>query len=116
MGQGYRDLQVWHRSMDLAASVYGLSKTFPREDLYGITSQIRRSSLSVPSNIAEGTGRKSAGEFKQFLAIARGSNYEVQTQLELAKKLKLANQPRIEAALGLSQEVGKMIFALIESL
>jgi four helix bundle protein len=102
--------------MDLAASVYELSKTFPREDLYGITSQIRRSSLSVPSNIAEGTGRKSAGEFKQFLAIARGSNYEVQTQLELAKKLKLANQPRIEAALELSQEVGKMIFALIESL
>ena|SRR6185437_6279425 len=116
MGQAYRDLQVWHRSMDMAASVYELSKAFPREDLYGMTSQIRRSSMSVPSNIAEGTGRKNVGEFKQFLAIARGSNYEVQTQLELARKLNLASAPRIDAALGLSQEVGKMIFALIESL
>jgi four helix bundle protein len=102
--------------MDLAVSVYELSKGFPKEELYGMTSQMRRSAISIPSNIAEGTGRNNQGEFKQFLGIARGSNYEVQTQLELAKKLSLANPQTIDAALGLSHQIGRMIYALIESL
>jgi four helix bundle protein len=102
--------------MELAVSIYGLSKEFPREELYGTTSQMRRSAVSIPSNIAEGKGRNNAGEFKQFLGIARGSNYEVQTQLELAKALNLGNSHLIDGALSLSHEVGKMIYALIESL
>jgi len=116
MGQAFRDLQVWQRSMELAAEVYGASKAFPREELFGITSQLRRSVVSIPSNIAEGSGRNSSGEFRQFLGIARGSNYEVQTQLELAKTLNLGNPQSIDRALALSHEVGKMIYALLESL
>jgi four helix bundle protein len=116
MGQAYRDLQVWHRSMDLAEAVYEVSKNFPREELYGLTSQLRRSAISIPSNIAEGSGRNNVGEFKQFLGIARGSNYEVQSQLELARRLKLVSAQDVEPALRLSHEVGKMTYALIESL
>jgi four helix bundle protein len=116
MGQAYRDLQVWHKAMDLAAAVYEASKCFPREELYGLTSQLRRSAISISSNIAEGSGRNSSGEFKQFLGIARGSNYEVQTQLELASRLGLAGAQIVQPALSLSQEVGKMIYALMESL
>ena len=81
-----------------------------------MTSQIRRSVVSIPSNIAEGEGRLNVGEFKQFLGIARGSNHEVQTQLELAKTLGFAKPKAIENAENLSLEVGRMIYALIESL
>jgi four helix bundle protein len=102
--------------MDLAAAVYEVSKMFPKEELYGLTSQLRRSVISIASNIAEGTGRNSVGEFRQFLGVARGSNYEVQTQLELARVLKFVGPQSVEKALGLSQEVGKMIYALLESL
>ncbi len=112
MGQAFRDLQVWHKSLDLAATVYELSKTFPREELYGITSQLRRSVISIPSNIAEGSGRNHVGEFKQFLGVARGLNYEVQTQLELARTLGFAGSRTFDASLSLSHEVGRMIYAL----
>jgi four helix bundle protein len=116
MGQAFRDLLVWQRSLQLAAAVYELTKSFPREEIYGITAQIRRSAVSVPSNIAEGQGRMSVGEFKQFLGVARGSNYEIQTQLELAKLLKYGNSGQIDDAMNLSHEVGKMIYALLGSL
>ena len=116
MGQAFRDLVVWQRSMQLAVAVYGLTKGFPREELYGITSQIRRAAVSIPSNIAEGQGRLKAGEFKQFLGIARGSNFELQTQLDLAKALKLGNPELIDGAASLSHDVGRMIYALLESL
>jgi four helix bundle protein len=86
MGQAFRDLMVWQRSMQLAEAVYSLTKEFPHDERYGLTSQIRRSAVSIPSNIAEGRGRLSAGEFKQFLGVARGSNYELQTQLELESR------------------------------
>ena len=116
MGHSYRDLQVWKKSMQLAVSIYGLSKEFPREELYGLTSQIRRSAVSIPSNIAEGHGRQNTGEFKYFLGIARGSNYELQTQLELARSLELENPVQIGKASELSDEVGKMIYGLLETL
>jgi four helix bundle protein len=116
MGQAFRDLVVWQRSMQLAVTVYGLTGKFPQEERYGLTSQIRRSAVSVPSNIAEGQGRLNAGEFRQFLGIARGSNYELQTQLELAKALKLGSRELIEGAESLSHEVGRMLYALIESM
>jgi four helix bundle protein len=98
MGQAFRDLVVWQRSMQLTIAIYGLTKEFPQDERFGLTSQIRRSAVSIPSNIAEGQGRLNVGEFKQFLGIARGSNYEVQTQLELAKALKLASCKLIENA------------------
>jgi four helix bundle protein len=102
--------------MQMTASVYRLSGGFPREEIYGLSSQIRRAAVSVPSNIAEGQGRASAGEFRQFLNIARGSNCEVQTQLEIARMLGMGKPELIDEAASLSHEVGRMIFPLMESL
>ncbi|MGH9589178.1 MAG: four helix bundle protein [Terracidiphilus sp.] len=115
MTQSFRDLLVWQRSMQLTMAVYRLTRDFPRDELYGLTSQIRRSAVSVPSNIAEGQGRLNASEFRQFLGIARGSNCELQTQLEIARALNFGLPNLIEQAEGLSHEVGKMIFSLLES-
>ena len=116
MVQSFRDLQVWQRAVQLSIAIYRLTKEFPREEIYGLSSQIRRSAVSVPSNIAEGQGRLGTGEFKQFLGIARGSNFEVQTQLEIARALEFWNPRLLDEAEGLSHEVGKMIYALLESL
>jgi four helix bundle protein len=82
ISQSFRDLLVWQRAMQLTESIYRLTQDFPRAELYGLTSQIRRCAASVPSNIAEGQGKGSHGEFRQFLCIARGSTCELQTQLE----------------------------------
>jgi four helix bundle protein len=114
--QSFRDLLVWQRAMQLTVAIYRLTRDFPREEQYGLTSQIRRAAVSIPSNIAEGQGRSSVGEFKQFLGIARGSNFEVQTQLEIARALKLGNSVLIDEAESLSHEVGKMTYALLESI
>ena len=116
MVQSFRDLQVWQRAVQLSIAIYRLTKDFPREEVYGLSSQIRRSAVSVPSNIAEGQGRLGTGEFKQFLGIARGSNFEVQTQLEIARALEFGNPRLLDEAEGLSHEVGKMLFSLLESL
>ena len=102
--------------MQLSVAVYRLTREFPREEVYGLTSQIRRSAVSVPSNIAEGQGRLSPGEFRQFLSIARGSNCELQTQLEIARALEIGNPVLIGEADRLSHEVGKMIYSLLQSL
>jgi four helix bundle protein len=115
MAKSFRELLVWQRSMELTVAVYRLTQGFPREEIFGLTSQARRAAVSVPSNIAEGHGRLSGGEFRQFLGIARGSNFELQTQLEIARTLELGNPELLNAAEGLSHEVGKMIFALLES-
>jgi four helix bundle protein len=115
MAQSFRELLVWQRAMQLCVAVYCLTRGFPREELYGLSSQIRRSAVSVPSNIAEGHGRLSGGEFRQFLGIARGSNFELQTQLEIARTLKLGEPSLVTDAENLSHEVGKMIFSLLES-
>jgi four helix bundle protein len=93
-----------------------LSKDFPREEIYGLTSQIRRSAVSLPSNIAEGHGRLNTGEYRQFLGIARASNFELQTQLEIARALEFGNPKALGEAEGLSHEVGKMIYATLESI
>jgi four helix bundle protein len=116
MSIGFRDLVVWQKSMQLAVSVYELTKQFPREELYGLTSQVRRSAVSIPSNIAEGQGRANPGEFRQFIAIARGSNCELETQLELASTLKFGDPAMIDAAQQLSDEVRKMLYGLYSSL
>jgi four helix bundle protein len=113
--QSFRELVVWQRSIQLATAIYRLTKEFPREEIYGLTSQLRCSAVSVPSNIAEGQGRLSTGEFRQFLGVARGSNFELQTELEIARALGIGNGKLIDEAEGLSHEVGKMIYAILES-
>ncbi len=93
-----------------------MTSGFPREELYGLSAQLRRSAVSVPSNIAEGQGRLSTGEFRQFLGIARGSNFELQTQLEIARSLGIGDAKQIDGAEALSHEVGKMIYAMLEKI
>ena len=114
--QSFRDLQVWQRSMELTIAIYHLTGGFPREEIFGLTSQLRRSSVSIPSNIAEGQGRSGTREFKQFLGIARGSNCELQTQLAIARALGLGDSKLLDKAESLSHEVGKMIFTLLKML
>jgi len=116
MVRSFRDLQVWQRAVQLSVALYRLTKEFPREEIYGLPSQIRRSAVSVPSNIAEGQGRLGTGEFKQFLGIARGSNFEVQTHLEIARALGFGDSKLLDETEGLSHEVGKMIHGILESL
>lgn len=94
--------------------IYLLTRGFPKEETYGLSSQIRRSAISIPSNIAEGQGRLGTGEFQQFLGFARGSNFELQTQLEIARALKMGDSKLIDEAERLSHEVGKMIHAILE--
>jgi len=115
MAHSFRELTVWQRSMQLAICVYKLTQSFPREELYGLNSQIRRAAVSLPSNIAEGHGRLNTAEFRQFLGVARGSNCELQTQLELARALGYGNPKLVDEAEGLSNEVGKMIYSILAS-
>jgi four helix bundle protein len=84
----YRDLEIYRLSMDLAVEVYSLKDTFPKQEIYGLTSQMRRCAVSIPSNIAEGSGRHGSKEFVQFLYMANGSMSELETQLEIAQRLK----------------------------
>ena len=116
MVQSFRDLQVWQKSIQLSVSVYRLTKDFPREEIYGMTNQMRRASVSVASNIAEGHGRMSTGEYRQFLGMARGSNSELQTQLEIARALGFGNSKVIKEVEGLSFEVGKMISGVLNAI
>jgi four helix bundle protein len=83
----YRDLMVWQKAMSLVTEVYAITGNFPSSEMYGLTSQIRRSAVSVPSNIAEGYGRNSTGDYKRFLQIAVGSLFELQTQIEISFNL-----------------------------
>ena len=115
MAHSFRELTVWQRSMQLTVAVYKLTQEFPREELYGLTSQIRRSAVSLPSNIAEGHGRLNTAEFRQFLGIARGSNCELQTQLEIARALGYGNPKLVNEAESLSNEVEKMIYSILAS-
>jgi len=102
--------------MQLASGIYRLTQGFPREERYGLVSQLRRAAVSIPSNIAEGHGRSGLGEYRHFLWIARGSNFELQTQLEIARDLKMGDPKLTNEAEALSQEIGKMIYALLDKL
>jgi four helix bundle protein len=112
----YRDLDVWRVSMDLCEQVYLLSANFPGDERFGLTSQVRRASVSVPSNIAEGYGRIHRAEYIHHLSIARGSLMEVETQLTLAARLKLVERDPILPLWDSCQRVGQMLNKLIESL
>ncbi|MGA3080511.1 MAG: four helix bundle protein [Terracidiphilus sp.] len=116
MPQDFHDLTVWQRAIDLTVCIYKLTRGFPKEELYGLVSQLRRASVSVASNIAEGRGRLNRGEFRQFLGIALGSVFEIKTQLVVARKLEMGKQAEIDEATSLSEEVSKMLTSLIHTL
>ncbi|PLB18080.1 MAG: S23 ribosomal protein [Flavobacteriaceae bacterium FS1-H7996/R] len=110
----YKELKVWQKSMELVEIVYKLTSTFPKEEKYGLTSQIQRSSISIPSNIAEGAGRNSDKEFRNFLGVANGSSNELSTQLILAIRIGYTNESDMEYIFNLLSEIQKMIFSLIK--
>lgn len=112
----YRNLKVWKEAMEMVLSVYQISKEFPKEEVYGLTSQIRRSAISVPSNIAEGQGRQSKKEFSRFLNIALGSLAEMETQLLLAGNLEYVSGSRMDDALEIVQKVRMLAHGLNRSL
>jgi four helix bundle protein len=116
MLQSYRDLLVWQRALELAVRIYRLSEKFPKSEIYGLTSQVRRAAVSVPSNIAEGYGRGSRKEYLQFLSVAQGSLKELETQIILAQRLSYASEKDAEVTLSASETVGKMLGGLMRSL
>jgi four helix bundle protein len=116
MAKTYKELQVWRKSVQLALELYRLTQNFPVEERYGLTSQLRRAGVSIPSNIAEGYGRGTRGEYKQFLCHARGSTLEVQTQLIIARELGYCDFAQFDKVDALSEEVRKMLYAIIVKL
>ena len=112
--ESYSDLIVWQKSITMVTSVYELVKTFPTDERFGLTSQIKRCSVSIPSNIAEGWGRSSSKSFAQFLRIAKGSLYELETQILIGKNLKyIIDSNEIDS---LIIEISKMLNSLIKKL
>ena len=114
--RNYQDLIAWQKAMNLVEGIYRMSRTFPKDELYGLVSQIRRAAVSIPSNIPEGEGRGSVREFAQFLRIAHGSLREVETQVLIAQRLSYAQSGETSELLGLAGDVGKLITGLLRSL
>jgi four helix bundle protein len=114
--KSYRDLVAWQKGIDLCELIYRASAAFPSHELYGLTGQIRRAAVSVPSNIAEGTGRITKGEFSQSVGYARGSLLEVETQLILAKRLGYLGSNETDELLEVTNEIGRVTNGLILSL
>ena len=114
--QNYSDLNVWKKSMDLTVEVYRLVKFLPKEETYALSDQMRRAVVSIPSNIAEGHGRNSTRDFIRFLSIARGSQTELETQLQICERLKYISKEQLEFSLTLCDEVNKMLNVLISKL
>ena len=106
--KNYRDLIVWQKAMDLVEKVYHTTKEFPREEIYGLTSQLRRAAVSIPSNIAEGQGRRTDKEYANFLSMARGSLHEAETQILIAERLKYIKKEPTQTLLVLAGEVGRL--------
>ncbi len=115
MGESFRNLTVWQRSIELTLAVYRLTSSFPDSERFGLTNQMRRASVSVASNIAEGYGRSTTGEYLQFLGHARGSNSEVETQIVISKALGFGPEEMLHRSEELCSEVGRMLGALIKS-
>jgi len=114
--RNYRDLIAWQKAMDLVDLIYTTSRSFPKEELYGLASQIRRAGVSVPSNIAEGQGRRTKGEFQQALSVAHGSIREVETQIMIARRQNFTDPAREQEVLNLAAEVGRLVQGLMNSL
>ena len=116
MARHYKELVVWQRAMELVTEVYRVTADFPDAEKFGLVSQLRKAAVSVPSNIAEGQGRLTAGEFKEFLGHARGSLFETETQLIIAKDLQLIGEGKLEEMHELIDEVGRLLNGLLRSL
>ena len=114
--RSYRDLRVWQKAMDLAVACYQVTRRFPKEELYGLTSQIRRASVSVAANIAEGHGRNNRGDYIQFLRIGQGSLKELETHLLLSERLNVCAANEVDPILNECDAIGRMLRALIRSL
>jgi four helix bundle protein len=116
MSASYRDLRVWQSAMDLVVSVYEETQAFPKEERYGLTSQMRRASVSIPSNIAEGKGRSTDRDRALFFCHARGSLLELETQVLIAERLRYLTAPHAENLTRASSELGRMLNSLIQSI
>jgi four helix bundle protein len=116
MGSSYRDLVAWQKAIQLVVAIYRYTQDFPRDELYGLVSQLRRAAVSVPSNIAEGQGRKSPNEFRHFLHNAIGSLMEIETQVTIAQRLGYLNTAESEDLLESTSEIGRICNGLVSSL
>jgi four helix bundle protein len=114
--KNYGDLIAWQKAMDLVELIYKATSQFPREEIYGLTNQLRRAAVSVPSNIAEGQGRGSANDFRRFLSISYGSLREVETQILIAKRLHFLTEAQADRVMNLASEVGRLLNGLTKSL
>jgi len=114
--ESYQELEVWKKAIELVTDIYRITKTFPNEEIYALTSQVRRAAISVPANIAEGWGRNMTKEYIQFLRIARGSLLEVETHLIVSRNLQYLNDQPFGIILQKIQEINKMLNSLINSL
>jgi four helix bundle protein len=114
--RNYQQLIAWQEAIELVSDIYSLTSAFPRDEIYGLTSQLRRAAVSIPSNIAEGQGRATTGEFIQFLCHARGSLYEVETQVVISRKLGYITVEQQESLSDALSELGRILNGLITSL
>ena len=114
--KNYQDLIAWQRAMDLVELVYKASARFPREEIYALTSQVRRAAVSIPSNIAEGQGRRTTSDFLRHLSIAYGSLREVETQILIAARLNYATAAQVDLIMMKAGEVGRLLNGLMNSL
>ena len=112
----FRKILVWQKSISLVTKIYKATSTFPRKEMFGLTSQIRRSSVSIPSNIAEGSGRESTKDFLRFLYISMGSIFEMQTQLEIAKNIIYIKEEEFNNLYEDSREIERMLVSFIKKL
>ncbi len=114
--RSFKDLIVWQRSMDLAVRIYRITQKLPASEQFGLTSQLRRAAVSIPSNIAEGYGRQSPGYYRQFLSISRGSLMELETQIDICERLEYLAQSDTEDIFKEITEISKMLTSLISKI
>ena len=114
--KSYQDLIVWQKAMDLVTEIYRITKNFPKEEIYGLTNQMRRAAISIPSNIAEGHARKSRAEYIRFLSIAQGSRAELETQILIAVRLGYLADDESNCAFSLLNEISRMISTIKQRL
>jgi len=112
----FQKLIVWQKGILLSKKIYLITKTFPREEIFGITDQLKRSSVSIPSNISEGYGRNSRTDYKRFLSIALGSVYELQTQLVISKELNFIRESEFNELISIAIEIDRMLYSMIKKL
>ena len=114
--ESYKDLLVWQQAMDLTVETYNRTRSWPKEELYGLTSQVRRAAVSIPANIAEGYGRETRPSYEHFLRIAQGSLKELETHLLIAERVGMSTGDELAPLLGATESVGKLLRLLLRRL